>query len=252
MKLLEALLERDLAQNEHEARGLILAGKVLVNDVPVDKTGHRVSAQDRIRVRGLRHFVSRAGDKLQAALEAFDFPVAGRHFLDVGASTGGFTDALLQAGAASVAAIDVGRGLLHQKLRTDSRVQVLEACDFRKLTPAQLLHTPEAFVADVSFTSLLTMMEHAFALLHEKNRPREGIVLFKPQFELPRGEREKLNRGILTDESRALRLLDEFGRVLEPQGIAVVARLASPVKGAKGNQEYLLHLQAINRSLLND
>ncbi len=244
MNLLEALLERDLAQSEQEARGLILAGKVLVNDMPVDKTGHKIHAGDDIRVRGLRNFVSRAGDKLQAALEAFDFPVEGRHFLDVGASTGGFTDALLRSGAASVAAIDVGKGLLHQKLRTDTRVQVLEDCDFRKLLPKQLLHTPEAFVADVSFTSLLTMMEHAFALLHEKNRPREGIVLFKPQFELPRDERQILQKGILTDEPRALRLIDEFAESLQPLGIHIRARLASPVRGTKGNQEYLLHLQA--------
>lgn len=244
MNLLEALLERDLAANEQEARGLILAGKVLVNDVPVDKTGHRISTDDEIRVRGLRNFVSRAGDKLQSALDTFDFPVAGRHFLDVGASTGGFTDALLRSDAGSVAAIDVGKGLLHQKLRTDSRVQVLEDCDFRKLTAEQLVHTPEAFVADVSFTSLLTMMEHAFALIHEKERPREGIVLFKPQFELPRGERDILQKGILTDEPRALRLIDEFGAALRPLGIAIVERMASPVRGTKGNQEYLLHLRA--------
>ncbi|GAB4422886.1 MAG: TlyA family rRNA (cytidine-2'-O)-methyltransferase [Turneriella sp.] len=244
MNLLEALLERDLAANEQEARGLILAGKVLVNDVPVEKTGHRISANDQIRVRGLRNFVSRAGAKLQSALDTFDFPVAGRHFLDVGASTGGFTDVLLRSGAASVAAIDVGKGLLHQRLRTDSRVQVLENCDFRKLTAGQLAHSPEAFVADVSFTSLLTMMEHAFALLRETSRPREGIVLFKPQFELPRGERDILQKGILTDEPRALRLIDEFGAALRPLGIGIVARMASPVRGTKGNQEYLLHLQA--------
>ncbi len=252
MNLLEALLERDLAQTEHEARGLILAGKVLVNEVPVDKTGHAISVNDVIRLRGLRNFVSRAGDKLKAALEAFDFPVAGRHFLDVGASTGGFTDALLHAGAASVAAIDVGKGLLHHKLRTDKRVQVLEDCDFRKLLPEQLLHIPEAFVADVSFTSLLTMMEHAFALLREKSRPREGVVLFKPQFELPRAERQMLQKGILNDELRALRLIDEFAEALRPLGIIITARLASPVKGAKGNQEYLLHLQKPNPSLLSD
>jgi 23S rRNA (cytidine1920-2'-O)/16S rRNA (cytidine1409-2'-O)-methyltransferase len=243
MNLLEALLERGLAQSEREARGLILAGKVLVNDVVINKTGHKISADDEIRVRGLRNFVSRAGDKLQAALQTFDFPVAGRHFLDVGASTGGFTDALLRAGAASVAAIDVGKGLLHHRLRTDHRVQVLEGCDFRQLTPGQLNRIPEAFVADVSFTSLLTMMEHAFALLHKTSRPREGIVLFKPQFELPRAERQILQKGILTDEPRALRLMDDFGAALKPLGIAIVARMASPVRGSKGNQEYLLHLQ---------
>lgn len=244
MNLLEALLERKLAGSEHEARGLILAGKVLVNDVPIGKTGHKISAVDKIRVRGVRNFVSRAGDKLQAALETFDFPVIGRHFLDVGASTGGFTEALLRAGAASVAAIDVGKGLLHQRLRTDRRVQVLEDCDFRQLSPGQLKHIPEAFVADVSFISLLTMIEHAFSLLQETSRPREAIVLFKPQFELPRAERDLLQKGVLADEARALRLIDEFGTALRSLGIGIMARMPSPVRGTKGNQEYLLHLQA--------
>lgn len=244
MNLLEALLDRQLAQSEQQARGLILAGRVLVNDARIDKPGQRIYSGDKIRLRGVRNFVSRAGDKLQAALDAFRFPVAGRHFLDVGASTGGFTDALLRSHAASVAAVDVGKGLLHQKLRTDSRVQVIENCDFRRLTPEQLFHTPEAFVADVSFTSLLTMMTHAFALIQPISRPREGIVLFKPQFELPRAERGMLRKGILTDQARALSLMDEFGAALKPRGIAIVARMASPVRGTKGNQEYLLHLQA--------
>lgn len=242
MNLLEALLYRGLATDAHEARGLILAGKVLVNDVPASKPGHKVKTTDTLRVRGVRRYASRAGEKLAAALAAFHFPVAGRTFLDIGAATGGFTDVLLQNGAAFVIAVDVGRGLLHQKLRTDARVQVIEDCDFRMLE-SQKLHTPpEAFVADVSFISLAAIVKKAFSLLVPLHRLREGIVLFKPQFELPRSERDKLQKGILTDEDRAVRLIDEFAESMVQWGITVSGRMASPIKGTKGNQEYLLHL----------
>lgn len=243
MNLLEAVLQRQLAPNEHAARGLILAGKVLVNNKPITKAGSRVHSEDQIRIRGVKSYVSRAGEKLQAALTAFAFPVQGRRFLDIGSSTGGFTDALLRNGATWVAAIDVGKGLLHQRLRTDERVQVLEDCDFRKLEAAQLQQKPEAFVADVSFTSLNTMMAKAFSLLQPVDRPAEGVVLFKPQFELPRAERGLLEKGILTDEARSMQLVDDFAQHLQTLGIAVVSSIASPVRGTKGNQEYLLHLQ---------
>lgn len=244
MNLLEALLRRGLATDEHEARGLILAGKVLVNDVPTSKPGQKIKDTDTLRVRGIRRYASRAGEKLAAALDAFHFPVAGRTFLDIGASTGGFTDALLQKGAAFVMAVDVGRGLLHHKLRTDPRVQVIEGCDFRTLERQKLHRIPDAFVADVSFLSLVSIVHKAFSLITPVSRTGEGIVLFKPQFELPRAERGKLQRGVLTDEARARQLIDEFAESLARWKIMVSGCVASPIKGAKGNQEYLLHLEA--------
>lgn len=242
MLLLEALLSRGLAENEIQARGLILSAKVLVNEVPVTKTGAKISETDDIRIRGVRKFVSRAGEKLDAALEAFAFPVAGRTFLDIGASTGGFTDSLLQRGAANVAAIDVGRGLLHQKLRNDPRVQVIEDCDFRKMEASVLKHRPEAFVADVSFTSLNTIIPRAFSLLVPRNRPAEAIILFKPQFEISKAERDILKKGVLKDPQKALQLVQEFTEKIKTMGVEVIGVQPAAVKGRKGNQEYLLHL----------
>ncbi len=242
MQLKEALIQRALAPDEKKAEGLILAGQVLVNDVPVTKPGATVKETDTIRIRGVKKFVSRAGEKLDAALESFGIPVAGRNFLDIGASTGGFTDALLQRGAAAVIAIDVGKGLLHQKLRTDKRVQVLEGCDFKTLEAAQLTQKPEAFVADVSFASLEGMVGKAFALLEPRSRPAEGIVLFKPQFELPKAERGMLVDGILEDGEKSHQLLEAFTTKLAALKIMVEHSEKAAVKGTKGNQEFVLHL----------
>lgn len=242
MKLKDALVAQALATDARKAEGMILAGQVLVNDVPVTKPGSIVAASDSIRIRGIKKFVSRAGEKLDAALVAFDFPVAGRHFLDIGSSTGGFTDALLSRGAASVAAIDVGKGLLHQKLRSDERVQVLEGQDFKKLEAGMLRHKPEAFVADLSFASLESVLVKAFSLLEAKTRKPEAIVLFKPQFEIPKAERGLLKKGILEDEAKSNQLLRDFENKLRISGIAVNRSERAAVKGTKGNQEFVLHL----------
>jgi 23S rRNA (cytidine1920-2'-O)/16S rRNA (cytidine1409-2'-O)-methyltransferase len=242
MQLKEALIIRALAPDDKKAEGLILAGQVLVNDVPVTKPGAPIKETDIIRIRGVKKFVSRAGEKLDAALESFGIPVAGRSFLDIGSSTGGFTDALLQRGAAYTAAIDVGKGLLHQKIRSDARVQVLEGIDFRKLDAAQLREKPEAFVADVSFTSLETMLEKAFSLLTPQTRRAEGIVLFKPQFELPRAERGLLIDGILEDQEKSHQLLAAFTAKLATINLAVERSEKAAVKGTKGNQEYIIHI----------
>lgn len=242
MKLPDLLLARGLVHSETEARGLILAGKVLVDDEPVTKLGFTPAENADIRIRGLRRFVSRGGEKLEGALATFGIPVAGRAFMDIGASTGGFTDALLARGAAFVAAIDVGKGLLHQKLRTDERVQVIEDCDFKTFTKEQLRQPVEAFVADVSFASLLSLVTRAFTFLTHAGRAAEGIVLFKPQFELPRAERELLEKGILHDAQRAQGLIAEFEKSLSASGIRIAARDAAAIKGRKGNQEFVLHL----------
>lgn len=242
MKLPDVLLARGLAQSDAEARGLILAGKVLVDDVPITKLGFMPPENSAIRIRGVRRFVSRGGEKLDGALARFQIPVAGRSFMDIGASTGGFTDVLLERGAAFVAAIDVGKGLLHQKLRTDPRVQVIEDCDFKTFTREQLSQPVEAFVADVSFASLLSLVVRAFSLVTGKTRPPEGLVLFKPQFELPRAERDLLQKGVLNNPERAAALIDDFAHSLQPHGIRVAAREAAAIKGRKGNQEFVLHL----------
>lgn len=242
MNLLEAVLVAYPTLTEREAKGLILAGKVLIEDTAQTKPGIAVPDSAEIRLRGMRKFVSRSGEKLDGAIEALGFPIAGRNFMDIGSSTGGFTDCLLQRHAAFVAAIDVGKGLLHQRLRTDSRVQVLEGYDFKKILATDLQRAPEAFVADVSFTSLEPLLLPAFALLQNQARPREGLVLFKPQFELPRTERNLLEKGILYDREKAVALIDSFCARLAAHDIQTKAVQPAAVTGKHGNQEYILHL----------
>lgn len=242
MNLLEAVLAAYPTLTEREANGLILAGKVLIGNVPQSKPGMKVPTGVEIRLRGLKKFVSRSGEKLDSAIEALQFPVVGRNFMDIGSSTGGFTDCLLQRDAAYVAAIDVGKGLLHQRLRTDARVQVLEGIDFKKLQPEMLQQEPEAFVADVSFTSLEPLLMPAFSLLNATTRPREALVLFKPQFELPRADRDQLDQGVLHDQTKAAELIAAFSERLSAQGIRTEKVQPAAVTGRHGNQEYILHL----------
>jgi 23S rRNA (cytidine1920-2'-O)/16S rRNA (cytidine1409-2'-O)-methyltransferase len=242
LKLSVALTYRELVATEKEAMGLILAGKVLVNDKPVTKSGTIVQAEDFIRIRGLTKFVSRAGLKLDRALNDFNFPVAGRTFLDIGASTGGFTDALLQRGAAHVTAIDVGKGLLHQKLRVDKRVSVMEGCDIRDVMRSTLPVPIEAFVGDVSFLSIEAFIAHAFSLLTPASRQAEAILLFKPQFELGRNERNLLTKGVLTDSHKATELIQKLAEQLHKYQISLVQTQPASIKGRRGNQEYVIHL----------
>ncbi|MCX7633715.1 MAG: TlyA family RNA methyltransferase [Turneriella sp.] len=244
MRLAEALVRRKLAKDAHEATGLIMAGKVLVNGQPVTKTGFRVSPHDQIRLRGVKRFASRAAAKLEAAILAFNFPVAGRVFLDIGAASGGFTEILLRHGAKHVIAVDVGRNLIDFRLRSDPRVELWEGTDIRKLNIHRLKIAPEAFVADISFNSLRRILPHAMSMLRPLERPKEGIVLFKPQFELPRSERHLLQKGILSDPDRIAALLAEFAAWLQEQACELKAQLASPIKGRYGNQEFLLHIQS--------
>ncbi|MBV6493939.1 MAG: 16S/23S rRNA (cytidine-2'-O)-methyltransferase TlyA [Turneriella sp.] len=242
MTLLEALLAQKLVSTEKEGYGLILAGKVLVNDTPVTKPSTHIAKNSLIRLRGVKKYVSRAGEKLASALEAFQIPIQGRSFLDIGASTGGFTDVLLQHGAAHVTTVDVGKGLLHQKLRCDARIQVFEGVDFKKFSIQQIRIPIEAFVADVSFTSLNTIIKKAFSLLTPKNRHPEGIVLFKPQFELPKTERNLLDKGILRNKNRLEDLLKTFQENMQSLNICLKHLAPAAIKGTKGNQEYVAHL----------
>lgn len=244
-KLLDAVLARGLAPNEKSALGLILAGKILVNDKPVTKQGALIDVAGELRVRGVAKFVSRSGLKLDGAIDLMQFKVLGRGFLDIGASTGGFTDALLQRGARFVAAIDVGQGLLHQRVAQNPRVQMIEGVDFKKIKVADLREPVEAFVADVSFASLEGMITHAFALTKNFSAQPEGLVLFKPQFELAKSERDMLEKGVLRDRDKSASLVAAFSERMKVLGIRVVAQTPAAIKGRRGNQEYLLHLSSL-------
>jgi 23S rRNA (cytidine1920-2'-O)/16S rRNA (cytidine1409-2'-O)-methyltransferase len=184
--------------------------------------------------------VSRGGEKLDAALDTFAVPVAGRHALDAGASTGGFTDCLRQRDAASVVAVDVGYGQLHERLRADDRVTVLERTNVRDLTPEAVGGPRELIVADLSFISLGTV---APALLGVAAPGADLVVLVKPQFEAGRAEASK-GRGVIRDPEVWRRALAEVHAALTAQGAAIMGVMVSPLTGADGNVEFLLHARA--------
>lgn len=184
--------------------------------------------------------MSRGGDKLAAALDRFDVEVAGARVLDAGSSTGGFTDCVLQAGARSVVAIDVGRGQLHQRLRTDDRVDVRERTNIRHLEPGAVDPPVDLVVGDLSFISLRTVLDPLFAAL----RPGGSLVLLvKPQFEAGRAEASK-HRGVITDPAVWSRVLQEVAGALRERGAAIMGVMASPLRGADGNVEFLVHAVA--------
>jgi len=185
--------------------------------------------------------VSRGGEKLDAALESFAIDVTGRSALDAGASTGGFTDCLLQRGAAGVVAVDVGYGQLHERLRRDPRVTVLERVNIRELTPEEVDGQRFSMItADLSFISLRTVARNLLALA----APGADLVLLvKPQFESGRAEASR-GRGVIRDPEVWTRVLDEVSAAYHAQGAAMIEHMRSPITGAEGNVEFLMHLRA--------
>jgi 23S rRNA (cytidine1920-2'-O)/16S rRNA (cytidine1409-2'-O)-methyltransferase len=239
IRLDQLLVDRGLAESRTRARALVLAGQVVVGENRVDKPGTRVPVASPLRVKGPAHpFASRGGLKLQAALEAFGLDPAGRTGLDVGASTGGFTDCLLQRGAASVVALDVGWGQLHPRLRSDPRVVVMERFNARFLEPRHMPQPAEFAVFDLSFISLRLVLPPVLACL----APGAWLVLLvKPQFEVGR---ERVGKGgIVRDEAARLEALEQVAACARALGLAELGRIPSPITGADGNVEFLLGLR---------
>jgi 23S rRNA (cytidine1920-2'-O)/16S rRNA (cytidine1409-2'-O)-methyltransferase len=225
------LVERGLAESRTQAQALVLAGRVR----GYDKPGMQVDEAAELEVEAPPPYVSRGGYKLAHALEAFGVDPTGRDALDVGASTGGFTDVLLQRGAARVAAVDVGYGQLHERLRGDPRVIVLERTNVRELR--ELPFTPELVVCDVSFISVRLALPPALALA----RPGwEAVVLVKPQFEAGRAEVKK--GGVVRDVEVRRRVVREIADAALAWGGETVAAVDSGLPGPKGNREVFLHL----------
>jgi 23S rRNA (cytidine1920-2'-O)/16S rRNA (cytidine1409-2'-O)-methyltransferase len=232
-----ALVERGLAESRAAAQRMVMAGLVFVGDRRIDKPGAPVTADTPLAVRGQPHpFVSRGGLKLERGLDAFAIPVAGRIGLDVGASTGGFSDVLLQRGAAKVFAVDVGHGQLAWKLRQDPRVVVLERTNVRDVGRAQVPDAVDVVVSDVSFIGLRTALPAALALA----APGAHLVaLIKPQFEVGRGRVGK--GGIVRDPALHAEVCDTIRVWLAAQpGWQVLGIVDSPVTGADGNREFLI------------
>lgn len=230
------LVRRGLVSSRTEAQEAVRAGLVTVGGAPATKAATLVAADASVALSGGgRRFASRAGGKLAAALERFDVVVSGRVCLDAGASTGGFTDCLLQAGAATVVAVDVGYGQLAWELRSDPRVIVMERTNVREITLDDLPVTPELVVADLSFISLTLVLPMLAALAPEL------VVLVKPQFEAGRAEVGK--GGVVRDPAVWRRVLGQVADAAESEGLGVVAAMASPLPGSAGNVEFVLHLR---------
>ncbi len=241
MRLDALVLERSLAESRRRAQALIMSGSILVDDIPVDKPGAQVSRDAVITSRAddLR-YASRGGLKLEHALAHFRIDPNGAHCLDVGASTGGFTDCLLQHGAASVCAVDVGYGQLSWKLRQDERVRVIERTNIRHVKPGDLPGPFDLIVIDVSFISLEIVVPVAAGFL----RPGGRIVaLVKPQFEVGKGEVGK--GGVVRDASlheAVIERLEDF--FTNRCGLFCRGTTPSPVTGPKGNKEFLMLLNS--------
>ena len=225
------LVERGLAESRAQAQALVLAGR----GRGYDKPGTQVDDTTEVEVERPPPYVSRGGEKLAHALDAFGLDPAGRDCLDVGASTGGFTDVLLQRGAARVIALDVGYGQLHDRLRRDSRVTLLERTNARELR--ELPFAPDLVVGDVSFISLKLALPPALALARAG---WEAVVLVKPQFEVGRGEVGK--GGVVRDVAMRRRVVREIAVAAVGWGGETVGVVDSGLPGPKGNREVFLHL----------
>ena len=244
MKRLDvALVERGLAESREKAKRAIMAGQVKVNEQRAAKPSDSVSPEDRLRVVASPKFVSRGGDKLEHALRRFGLAVRGQTAIDVGASTGGFTDCLLQHGAAKVYAVDVGQGQLAWKLRRDPRVVIMEKTNARSLTPAAFPHPfapVDLAVVDCSFISLRKILPPIVALL----RPSARIIaLIKPQFEAGKAEADK-GAGVITDpavHNRVVRELEAF--VAQQPALRWREVIDSPLLGPAGNREFLVLIE---------
>lgn len=232
------LVERGLADSRTRAQAMIMAGVVLVDEQRVDKPSHQIDPNSLIRIKGNddpdTRYVGRGGLKLEAALREFQIDVAGLDCLDVGASTGGFTDCLLQNGARGVVALDVGHNQLDWRLRNDPRVEVREGVNARYLRPEDFSRKFDLVVMDVSFISATKVLPALVPLVE----PGGSIVmLIKPQFEVGRGEVG--SGGIVRDPAKRRRVVEEVNDAARELGLEVVGVIESPIAGAEGNIEFL-------------
>lgn len=243
VRLDKLLLHRGLVPSRERAQAMILAGRVLVNQQKIEKPGMQVPSEVEIRVLGndLR-YVSRGGLKLEHALQHWRIDLNGRSCMDVGASTGGFTDCMLQHGASRVIAIDTGYGQIDNRLRQDSRVSLLERTNARYLEARHLHFAVDFFAIDVSFISATLVLPAVVSAIRAKLRRQlqfQGVILIKPQFEAGRDAVGK--GGIVRDEASQLAAVDRVRKAVEKHGGLAIDIIDSPILGAEGNREFLLH-----------
>ena len=228
------LVERGLFESRAKAQAAIAAGLVSANDAVVRKASEEIPVDARLIAGAAHPYVSRGGVKLAAALEHFGFDPKGRVCLDVGASTGGFTQVLLERGARRVFAIDVGRGQLHESLRARPEVLSLEETDIRKVSPATFRETPNFVTVDVSFISLKLVLPPALKLVAHRT---QSVALIKPQFEAGPAA---VKKGVVRDEAVRKAVCEDIGAFVASLGWRVLGIIPSPIEGGDGNVEYLL------------
>jgi 23S rRNA (cytidine1920-2'-O)/16S rRNA (cytidine1409-2'-O)-methyltransferase len=243
IRLDKLLAERGLVPTRERAQAMILAGRVLVNEQKIDKPGHGVDAEAELRLLGdVQRYVSRGGLKLEAALEHWEIDLTGRFCLDVGASTGGFTDCMLQHGAAKVLAVDTGYGQIAQTLRSDARVTLMERTNARLLQRGELPAEISFLAMDVSFISatlVLPAVIHAMQRDEKRDGGLEAVVLIKPQFE---AGREYVGKGGIVRDPEGHRLaVERVTECVKELGGAEAEVVDSPITGTEGNREFLLH-----------
>ncbi|HEY4045882.1 MAG TPA: TlyA family RNA methyltransferase [Acidobacteriaceae bacterium] len=240
-RLDKLLVDHGLVSSRERAQALILAGRVLVNQQKIEKPGTAIEADSEIRLLGQdQRYVSRGGLKLEAALERWQINLADRHCADVGTSTGGFTDCMLQHGAASVLCVDTGYGQIAQSLRADSRVKLLERTNARHLAPGSLSSSISFFSVDVSFISATLVLPAVVAAIGSTaDRPLEAVTLVKPQFE---AGREHIGKGGIVRDPAAHQLaIDRVRAAVASLGGSAIEVVESPILGTEGNREFLLH-----------
>jgi 23S rRNA (cytidine1920-2'-O)/16S rRNA (cytidine1409-2'-O)-methyltransferase len=235
IRLDRLLVERGLAESREKAQALIMAGEVTVAGQKATKPGHAVAEDVAVEVLARPPYVSRGGFKLAGALEKFQIEVVGKVCLDIGSSTGGFTDVLLQAGAARVHAVDVGAGQMAWSLRTDARVVLHEGINARELRFEEIGEPVDLLVSDVSFISVTLILPAAVPLLRPEG---QMVILVKPQFEVGRGQVGK--GGIVRDPALHQAACDRVSRAVEELGFRAEI-MESPILGAEGNKEFLLY-----------
>lgn len=228
------LVERGLFESRAKAQAAIAAGLVTAGEALVRKPSEEIPVDAELRARPAHPYVSRGGLKLEAALDHFRFDPRGKVCLDVGASTGGFTQVLLERGARRISAVDVGRGQLHASLRARPEVVSLEATDIRSLSPALLDEPPQFATVDVSFISLKLVLPSALALT---SKPAELVALIKPQFEAGRAA---LKKGVVRDAAVHAAVCDDLAAFVRSLGWHVLGIIPSPIEGGDGNVEFLL------------
>lgn len=232
------IFDLNLAESREKAKAFIMAGVVYVNGMKATKPGITVTEKDTIEVRGSNEFVSRGGYKLKKAMQAFGIDLKDKICMDIGASTGGFTDCMLQNGAVKVYSIDVGYGQLAWKLRTDERVVNLERTNVRYITENEVPDKIDFFSVDVSFISLTKVLPAAFPLLKSNG---QCVCLIKPQFE---AGREKVGKkGVVKDKNVHIEVIEKIYDFAKDSGFSVKGLDYSPIKGPEGNIEYLIYLE---------